>query len=80
MRIRIFYFSIVCVYLNKRQTVSGLPQTIKINKTMKRKKDLKKRLAPTVKVSASTGIFWNPMEAAILGVEMGMPVTDDWLD
>lgn len=47
---------------------------------MKRKKDLKKRLAPTVKVIARTGIFWNPMEAAILGVEMGTPLSDDWLD
>lgn len=47
---------------------------------MKRKKDLKKRLAPTVRVIARTGIFWNPMEAAILGVEMGTPLSDDWLD
>lgn len=46
---------------------------------MKKKKDLKKRLGPAVKVFR-TSVFWHPMEAAILGLDMEMPMTDDWFD
>lgn len=47
---------------------------------MKKRKDLKKRFVPVFRAITRTSVFWNPMEAAILGLDMGANMSDDWFD